>query len=109
MALPILPGKSDAIRKMFKAAKEEKWQEYVQSQKRAGVTMERDFIQPSPMGDMLIFYLESDDFNKTFSEFGASMDPFDIWIKNGLKDATGVDFSQPQSGPLPEQVMAYDS
>src|SRR5713226_1554835 len=109
LAIPVLPGKTEGVRKIFKAIKTEKWKEYDRSQKRAGVKKERDFLQSSPMGDMVILYLESDDLNKAFSEFGASKDPFDLWIKKELKNATGVDFSQPSSSPLPELLVSYDS
>src|SRR5216684_342857 len=95
LALPILPGKTEAVRKMFRTLKNEKWNEYDKAQRRAGVKKERDFLQPSPMGDLLIVYLEQDDFNKGFSEFAASRDSFDVWLKKEVKNATGMDFNQP--------------
>ncbi len=109
LAIPVLPGKSQAAREMFKTIKTEKWREYDESQKRAGILKERDFLQPSPMGDMVILYMESDDFNKAFSEFATSKDSFDVWLKEEIKKVSGVDFNEPSSGPLPEQLMSYDS
>ncbi len=109
LALPVLPGKTEAVRKLFKMLKNEKRKEYDKSQKKAGVLRERDFLQSTPMGDMLIFYLESRDFNKAFTEFAMSKDSFDVWMKGEIKSFTGVDFSQPPSGPLPELLMSYDS
>ena len=109
MAIPILPGKTEEVRKMFKTIKEEKWREYDTSQRQAGIKRERDFLQPTPAGDFVIMYMESDDFNKTFTEFGMSKDPFDVWIREEVKKTTGFDFSQPPSGPLPEQLLQYDS
>ncbi len=109
LALPVLPGKTEAVRKLFKMLKNEKRKEYDKSQKKAGVLRERDFLQSTPMGDMLIFYLESRDLNKAFTEFAMSKDSFDVWMKGEIKSFTGVDFSQPPSGPLPELLMSYDS
>ena len=109
LAIPVLPGKTEAVRKMFETIKSEKWKEYDQSQKRSGLKKERDFLQSTPMGDTLVFYLEADDFNKAFSEFAASKDPFDVWFKQEIKNVSGVDFNEPSSGPLPEQLMSYDS
>ncbi len=116
MAVPVLPGKSDELRKMFNSFRNEKRNEYLESQKKARVVKERDFLQVTPMGNMLIFYIESNDLKKTFTDFGMSKDPFDVWLKGQLKDFTGVDFSQPPSGPQPEMremmpdlLMSYDS
>ena len=108
LALPILPGKTEAVRKMFQALKNEKWKKYDQAQRRAGVKKERDFLQPSPIGDLLIVYLEQDDFNKSFSELAASRNSFDIWLKKEVKNATGMDFNQAPSGPLPELLLSWD-
>lgn len=73
----------------------------------ARTNKERDFLQSTPMGDMVVIYLESKDMNKTFSEFAASKDPFDVWFKEELKKITGVDLNQP-SGPLPGLMLTYD-
>jgi hypothetical protein len=108
LALPILPGKTEAVRKMFRALKNEKWNEFDKAQRKAGVKKERDFLQPSPMGDMLIVYLEQDDFSKSFSELAASKDSFDVWLKKEVKNATGIDFNQPPSGSLPELLLSWD-
>jgi hypothetical protein len=108
LVLPILPGKTEVVRKMFRTLKSEKWKDYDRAQRKAGVKKERDFLQSSPMGDMLIVYLEQDDFSKAFSELAASKDPFDVWLKKEVKNATGIDFSQPPSGPLPELLSSWD-
>jgi hypothetical protein len=107
LVLPVLPGKTEALRNFFKVVKKEKWNEFGKSQKRSGTDKERDFLLSTPMGDMVIVYLESKDMNKTFGEFAASKDPFDVWFKGELKNLTGVDLNQP-SGPLPELMLTYD-
>jgi hypothetical protein len=109
MAMPVLPGKTEAARKIFLTVKNEKWEDYDHSQRKSGISRERDFLQSTPMGDMIIIYLESSDLNKAFSEFGASTDPFDVWMKEELKNVSGIDFSQPMSGPMPELLSSYDS
>ena len=108
MALPILSGKTEAVKAMFKTIKDEKWKDYQRVQKNAGVEKERDFLQITPMGDMLLLYIESKDIQKTFMTFSASKDPFDLWFVEEMKKNTGVDFSQPMSGPLPELLISYD-
>ena len=106
--MPILAGKTEAVKAMFKTLKNEKWKEYDKSQKRAGIERERDFLQMTPMGDMVLMYIESKDIQKVFMTFAVSKDPFDIWVKDEIKKSTGIDFNQPPSGPLPEMLVSYD-
>ena len=107
MALPILPGKTDAVKAFFKTVKDEKWKDYERVQKNAGIEKEQDFLQVTPMGDMLLIFLESKDIQKTFMTIAASKDPFDLWYMEEMKKNTGVDFSQPPAGPMPEMLISY--
>ena len=107
MAVPILFGKTESIRAMFKTIKDEKWKDYERVQKNAGVEKEQDFLQITPMGDMLILYIEGKDVQKTFMTFAASKDPFDLWFIEEMKKNTGVDFSQPPSDPMPEMLISF--
>jgi hypothetical protein len=109
LSYPILPGKTEAAKKLFEAIKTEKWKEFDQSQRRSGIKKERDFLQTTPIGDMVILYMESDDFQRAFTEFGNSKDPFDMWLKQELKDISGIDFSEPAPGTMPQELMTYDS
>lgn len=107
MAVPVLPGKTEATRNMYKVLKKEKWNEFVKLEKKTGTEREQNFLQSTPMGDMLISYIESKDMKKTFEAFAVSKDPFDVWFKEELRKITGIDFTKP-SGPLPELMVAYD-
>ncbi len=106
MALPILTGKTEAVKEMFRVVKEQKWADYKRVQKQQGIEKERDFLQVTPTGDFLLIYMESKNIQKTFDTFTASKDPFDLWYIEEMKKNIGVDFSQP-SGPLPEMLIAY--
>ena len=108
MAVPILPGKTESIKAMFKTVKEEKWKDYERVQKKSGIEKERDFLQATPMGDMLLIYMESKDIQKTLMSFSTSKDPFDLWYVEEIKKNTVVNFIQPSSGPLPEPLISYD-
>lgn len=108
LGIQILPGKTEAIRKMYYTIKAEKWKEYMASQKKSGVEKERDFLQATPRGDIILVYIESKDIKKTFEVFAASKDPIDVWIKGELKKYTDVDFNQPGKGSLPELLLSYD-
>ena len=107
MALPILAGKTEDVKSMFKKIKEQKWKDYERVQKMSGVEKERDFLQVTPMGDFLLVYIESKDIQKTFMDFAASKDPFDIWYIEEMKKNTGVDFSQPPTGHTSHSGFFY--
>ncbi len=87
MAVPILASKTEAVKAMFKTLKNEKWKEYDKSQKRAGIERERDFLQMTPMGGMVLMYIESKDIQKVFMTFAVSKDPFDVWVKEKSRKA----------------------
>jgi hypothetical protein len=106
MALPILPGKTKAVKAMFKKIKEEKMADYMRVQKKQGIHKERDFLQSTPQGDFFLIYIESKNVAKTFESFSKSKDPFDQWYIQEMKKNTGVDFSQ-SGGPLPELLISY--
>ncbi len=106
MALPIVPGKTEAVKAMFRKIREQKWADYERVQKKQRIEKERDFLQVTPAGDVLLIYIESKNAQKTFEAFTASKDPFDLWYIEEMKKNTGVDFSQP-SGPLPEMLLSY--
>jgi hypothetical protein len=108
MAIPILQGKTESVKAMFKTVKNDKWKEYDAVQKKIGLEKERDFLQVTSMGDMLLIYFESKDIQKTFMAFSSSKDPFSVWYINEIKKNTGIDFSQPPAGPLPELLLSYD-
>jgi hypothetical protein len=110
MALPILPGKMEAVKAMFKTIRDEKMKENERVDKIAGVEKEQDFVQSTPMGDMLYMYIESKDIQKTLAAFGslaASKDPYAVWFDEELKKNTGVDISQPPTVAPPENVLSY--
>jgi hypothetical protein len=107
MAMPILPGKTEALKAMFREIKEQKWAEYQRVQIKQGIEKERDFLQETPTGDFFLIYIESEDIQKTFDAFTTSKDPFDLWYIEELKKSTGVDFSKPSSEPLPQMLISY--
>ena len=110
MALPILPGKMDAVKAMFKTIRDEKMKDNERVDKMAGVEKEQDFVQSTPMGDMLYMYIESKDIKKTLAEFGAlaaSKDPYILWFDEEMKKNTGIDLSQPPTVAPPENVLSW--
>ncbi len=105
--LPVVPGKTQALKEFIATAMGPKWKEYDASQKRHGIHKETWFLQSTPQGDWIISYAELDDIQKAFGGFAVSTDPFDVWARDQTKEITGIDFSQPPQTPLPEQILKY--
>src|ERR1700686_5468674 len=99
-ALPVLPGKDAHSPAAY--CRENK-DAHRASRKRAGITMERVYLMPSPMGNFAVAYVDSTgDFATTFGSFTKG-DPFDKGFVDRLQDVHGFDLSKPPS-QLPEVV-----
>jgi len=106
-ASPLLPGKLDAWRKFTQEMAGPRKKEHDESRRRLGVTIERAWYQPTPMGDLVVVYGEANDVAGFFGGLAASQEPFDVWFKQQIKELHGVDFNQPLPGPLPELGFDY--
>lgn len=108
LALPILPGKTEAVREFMRELEGERKGEYDRSERRIGVTEEAWFLAPLPSGDHLVAYMESQDFARTLELFVQSRDDFDLWFKSRLAETTGVDMNNPPPDMmLPELLSSY--
>ena len=73
---PVLPGKSDADAKAISSYFYAHPDEYRQSRKAAGVTLERAYLQKTPMGSFVIGYTESEhDLATTLAALGDMSNP----------------------------------
>jgi hypothetical protein len=83
--------------------------DYQLSEQRIGIVKEVWYLARTPAGDQLVAYMESPDFAKALSMFSQSRDEFDLWFKQRLADATGLDLNIPPAGPLPERLSSYSA
>jgi len=102
-ALPVLPGKdARSVSRLLQA----RMSEYEESRRRAGVTMERAYEQPTPMGTFAVGYIEAErDFAQTMGAYLTSGLPIDTDLFAALEDVHGFDASQPP--PAPEVVADW--
>jgi hypothetical protein len=105
-AFPVLPGKEEQVRAFGKEV-DRRMSEYDASEKRFGITKELVSLAASPRRGIIMMYVEAQDLEKAFTDFANSKDPFDLWLKNQLKELTGVDMGAPPSGPMPENLIIY--
>jgi hypothetical protein len=92
--VPILPGGADKMLAFIQNEIKNN-PEHDRVVKSAGMTREQVWIQPTPMGDFAVVSYEVDDPAKTFRVLTDSTEPYAIKFRNLLKEAHGVDFSQP--------------
>jgi hypothetical protein len=106
VAFPIPAGKLEDWRRFVGELSGARRAEYVASRKGLGLH-ERAFLQPTPMGDLVIVTLEGDAPAAAFGRFVNSTDPFTLWFLEQTKEIHGIDLKQAASGPMPE--LALDS
>lgn len=103
IAIPVMPGKTEQVRKFTKTLMNEKNQEFKNSRKNLGI-IERSFLQSTPHGDMIIVTLEGENAAEAFTKFGQGSDSFTQWFRQQVKEIHGVDLNAPPPGPMPELV-----
>ena len=94
-AVPIPPGKSEAVRRLTEESLGARKSEYDDMQRRSGVTEESYWLQHDPeVGDLLIVVSTSDQ-----TDFLAIMTnpqtPFDRWYRDQIREILGFDPAQP--------------
>lgn len=104
---PILAGKTERMKEIGAGLGGEHAAAFDASQKQLGVPVESWHIQNTPMGDFLLVYLESDDVLKMFQAFAAANGPSDRFLKDGVKECTGVDLDQPLPGLPSVPILNY--
>ena len=106
-AFPILPGKSDQARAFAAAINGERRREFDESQARFGAARETWALQSTPDGELMLVWFEAADVEKGFAVLAQSTDPFDVWFRDQVQDATGFDLAAPQTEPLPEVLVDW--
>jgi hypothetical protein len=105
LVFPVVPGKdareiADELRARPR--------EYEQSRRAMGVTMERAYLQHTPMGDYVVAYLEAEgDLLDGMRRMASSSLDVDRYFVKAVKEIHGVDLTQPMTGPAPETVAAW--
>jgi hypothetical protein len=106
ISAPLVPGKTEVAREaMYSCMHGERKAAFEASRKRLGVVREAVWIQPTPVGDVAVFYLEADDLQAASRGLATSTDPFDTWFRELTREIHGIDLEaglQP-----PEQVVEY--
>lgn len=103
---PLLPGKTEVDRAaMISCWRGERREAFERTRRRAGVTREAVFIQPTPNGDIVVVYVEADNIKAAFKAIAASDDPFDQWFRDHTREVHGINLED--GFPPPEQIMDF--
>jgi hypothetical protein len=93
---PVVSGKVDVWKSYIKEMAGPRNNERKESRKKAGLTVERVWLQHTPMGDFAVVYWEAKDVRKVFDTLIKSDAPFDKWFRDKvLVEVHGMDFSKP--------------
>jgi hypothetical protein len=106
-AFPILPGKSDQARAFAAAINGDRRREFDESQARFGSTRETWALQSTPDGELMLVWFEAADVEKGFAVLAQSTEPFDVWFRDQVQDATGFDLAAPPAEPPPEVLVDW--
>ena len=109
LVLPVVTGAGADARDFMRELEESRKQEYARSEERIGITKEVWFVAPLEAGEVLVAYMETDDFAAALGRFSQSRDDFDMWFKSRFADVTGVDLNDPPEMTLPELLSSYDA
>ena len=105
LPFPVLPGKSEAEVKEGATIFRSNPEQYRESRSRAGVTLERAYLQKTPMGDFVIAYTEGD---KDYPDVLASYFDGSLEINNRftefVKRVHGFDPAEAAKYPPPETI-----
>jgi hypothetical protein len=104
-ALPILPGQEENVKFMTEEVLRPGplREAYEESRRNLGISREMAWLQPTPVGDMMIVYWESDDPQYVLREIADSQDQFDLQFRQfiqGSAPAIDLDREQPLANSL---------
>lgn len=106
VVFPILPGKTAEWHAFIDELNGSRRGDFVES--RIGVgARERTYLQPSPMGDLVIVTMEGDDPERSFGQLMSKKDAFTLWFLERVKAIHGVDLSMPM--PMPSSLVIDSS
>lgn len=104
VVFPILPGKTAEWHAFIGELNGARRADFVASRKRVGAH-ERTFLQPTPMGDVVIVTLEGEDPGRSFGQIVGATDPFTVWFLERVKAIHGVDLSAPMTDGSPSKLV----
>ena len=80
--------------------------DFARAGQRFALTRAHWFLVDGVGGEQLVVYLEGADVAVALDGLMRSREPFDLWFKARLAEATGLDLSDPPEGMRPPELLA---
>ena len=93
-AVPIPPGKTDAVRQLTQESLGARRSEYDDMQRRSGVTEESYWLQRDPEGGDLLIVVSDSDQSDFLAIMANPQTPFDRWYRDQIQAIFGFDPDQ---------------
>jgi hypothetical protein len=105
LAAPIVPGQLKDWQKWMKELNGPRKEEFRKFNARHGITSHRAWLQTGPDGSSTVIVVtEGPGADTMMAEAAKSVDPFDIWFREHVSAAHGIDFKAPPPPPA-ERVL----
>jgi hypothetical protein len=107
LALPVRMGRTDLARRLVRELDGERREQHERLERHLGIEKSVWYLAGTPLGDLLIAYLELESLDRARQLLASSPDGFGAWLNAGLRDATGIDLSAGERPPLPELLGSW--
>ena len=107
---PLRAGKTGNWRDWGMEIRGPRRSEYEAFSRQLGLSVQRAYLQHTPLGDQAVIYLEGNDLQRAFQHLRTAQDPFAVWVRQQVKDLfDGVDLTQTELGSLSQLVFVGPS
>jgi hypothetical protein len=107
IAAPLMPGKLDAWMKWADELQGPRKEDFRKFNARHGITEHRAWLQTGPDGSkMVIAVIDGPGADNMMKELATATDEFDVWFRDHVADAHGIDFKSP---PPPPSELKIDA
>jgi hypothetical protein len=108
LAFPVLPGRTADDAKRISNEFRARPGEYEASRRRAGITLERAYLQKTPPGDFVVAYIESNtDFTASARLMAESDLAIDAFFARTTREVHGIDMTQMTQAQPPETIAVW--
>jgi hypothetical protein len=102
------PDQEEPWRRYLQDLSDSRYEDYVQSRRRLGVTAESVWLAPKPSGGgVAIVYLEAEDPEQALGELAASEAPLDSWYGTQMRRLFGLDLPRIERVVYGEHLFAW--
>ena len=100
-------GRTGQARRLMQDLAGARGVEHDRFERHLGIDKAVWYLAGTPLGELLIAYLELQDTNRAATLLSRSQDDFGRWFTAGLRDATGIDLSAAGRISLPELLCSW--